>query len=306
MNKNQHLPSKIVRMRNFVMLAILLSAASAASEHPSPRDPLNQLVQQLQTTPDDSALRQQIIKLAQDVKPGPVIPEEARRAFVEGNTIAKTAASPSGQTLAVQSFKEALKLAPWWGDAYYNLAAAQEFAGQLGDAKVSLRFYLLANPGEKDARDAQDRIYALEAKEKLAAKIAEEANSPDALATKAREREAQYLKSLDGAYFVDHWPILDGSPADIEMIYEIHGTMLVGKEHVIAILIPKIYADAPVGIRETFRAYWHNGRFEWVFTYGNLKSFNYYTVSDDGRTLYDEVHNEDGSVAETRRVVARQ
>jgi hypothetical protein len=62
-----------------------------------------------------------------------------------------------------------LKIAPWWGDAYYNLAVSQELAGQFDPAQESLRLYILTNPGEREAREAQDRIYSLNAKKRLAA-----------------------------------------------------------------------------------------------------------------------------------------
>ena len=161
-------------LQKFVLKIVLLVSvalfattnAMAESQHES----LNQMVQQLQQTPNDGALREKIIKLAQKLKPAPAIPEEARRSFVEGNTITRTAKDAKEQLMAVESFKEALKTAPWWGDAYYNLAVAQELAEQLDDSGKSLQFYLLTNPGAKEAREAQDRIYALDAKGKLAAR----------------------------------------------------------------------------------------------------------------------------------------
>ena len=52
--------------------------------------------------------------------------------------------------------------APWWGDAYFNLSKAQEQAGDLDDAYSSMQYYLLTEPQNK--REAQDRLYAIEAK----------------------------------------------------------------------------------------------------------------------------------------------
>lgn len=169
------------------VMAIVVTGANAQSS----REQLSQLVTQLQASPGDTALRERIIKLAQEIKPPPAVPEEARRAFVQGVTFAKTSTEASGQTLAIESFNEALRIAPWWGDAYYNRAIAQDLAGRLVDARDSIRLYLLTNPVAKDARDAQDRIYALEAKEKLA--IAAQ-NAPAAKA-------AALLIALDGKQF---------------------------------------------------------------------------------------------------------
>ena len=161
----------------------------------SPREQLNALVTQLQANPGDNALREQIIKLVQGIDPPPAIPEDARQHFVEGKTITKSAQSPEQQGLAVQSFEEALKTAPWWGDAYFNLAVAQELAGQLDAAQESLKLYIQTNPGEEEARDAQDRIYALNAKKKLAAA---NQNSPESIA----ERERKFLEGLEGTIWV--------------------------------------------------------------------------------------------------------
>lgn len=163
--------------------AMMCTAVSAQSH-----SELQSLVQQLQSNPSDTALRERIITMARELKPPPAVPEEARRHFVKGTTIAKAATDAAGQALAVKSFEEALKLAPWWGDAWYNLAIAQELTGQLDAARTSLKLYILTGPEGDEARKAQDRIYALEAKQELG-------NEPGAV-------EDRFLKSLDGAVFV--------------------------------------------------------------------------------------------------------
>jgi tetratricopeptide (TPR) repeat protein len=146
--------------------ALLALAASAYAQ--SPREQLKLMVEQLQKTPADHALRERIIKLAGEIKPSPAVPEEARRHFVRGSAVAQLAKDAKQQMLAVEAYQEALKIAPWWGDAYYNQGVAQELAGKLDDAGKSFKLYILANPGGKEARDAQDRIYALEGKKQLA------------------------------------------------------------------------------------------------------------------------------------------
>jgi hypothetical protein len=51
------------------------------------------MVAQLQTTPTDNALPENIIKLAAEMKAPPAIPEDATRNFVRGNTFQKEAKS---------------------------------------------------------------------------------------------------------------------------------------------------------------------------------------------------------------------
>jgi len=150
----------------FVFTFLALTASVYAQ---SPREQLQQMVEQLQKSPGDNALREKIIKLGAEIKPAPAISEEARRSFVEGVTIIKSARDTSSQQLAIGSFSEALRVAPWWGNAYYNLAVAQELAGQLDEAERTLKWFVLSSPDESDAREAQDRIYAIAAKRKLAA-----------------------------------------------------------------------------------------------------------------------------------------
>jgi tetratricopeptide (TPR) repeat protein len=142
----------------------LLTGSSLAQ---SPREQLQQLTIQLQQIPNDNALRERIIKLAAEMKPVPAVPEEARRSFVEGVNIVKLAKDAGGQKLAIGSFTEALKIAPWWGDAYYNLGVAQELAEQYDKAEQAFTFYLLSNPDATEQREVQDRIYQLSAKRKL-------------------------------------------------------------------------------------------------------------------------------------------
>jgi len=134
----------------------------------NPRAALVQLTVQLKGNPTDDNSRHLVIKLASELKPAPAIPEEARKHFVEGTAIVKAAKNPAQQTLAAQSFTEALKIAPWWGDAYYNLGVAQELAEKYDEAEQAFNFYLLSNPSATEKREVQDRIYGLSAKRKLA------------------------------------------------------------------------------------------------------------------------------------------
>ena len=69
----------------FILIVLAFVSLAANVHAQSTREQLNQMVQQLQKNPGDNSLREKIIKLAQGVKPRPVIPEEANRAFVKGN-----------------------------------------------------------------------------------------------------------------------------------------------------------------------------------------------------------------------------
>ena len=137
-------------------------------EH-NPRELFRQLTEQLKKDPGDDVVnpRRLILKLAGGLKPAPAIPEEARKHFIEGEVISNLAKNAAQAAQAAQSFTEALKVAPWWGNAYYNLGRAQAQAERYDEAEQAFNFYLLSNPSATDKRDAQDQIYALSAKRKL-------------------------------------------------------------------------------------------------------------------------------------------
>jgi hypothetical protein len=147
-----------------LIIFIFTFLALATNAHAqSPREQLKQMVQQLQKTPNDNSLREKIIKIAVTLKPAPEISEEARRSFIIGEALFKQAKNLRPAYEAANAFWTATTLAPWWSNAYWNLAVAQQLAGQYVSAKESLRLYLLTNPSAVDRRTAQDRLYAIDA-----------------------------------------------------------------------------------------------------------------------------------------------
>jgi tetratricopeptide (TPR) repeat protein len=147
------------------MLASLLvpglSAASSKKSGPAP-DALLQQVEELKKNPSDNALREKIIKSALGMKPAPAVPEEAERSVIRGTAHFQKAADAAGYKKAIVEFKSAANTAPWFALAYYNLGVAEEKAGLYADALQSLKFYLMAAPDAKNARDVKNKIYALE------------------------------------------------------------------------------------------------------------------------------------------------
>lgn len=98
-----------------------------------------------------------IIATSLKLTPSPEIPEKARKSFVEGATYLKNGDAYNAQ----DKFGDAVYFAPWWGDAHYNYAIALEKYHSYDKAVNELKTYLLFNPPEADAREAQDRIYAI-------------------------------------------------------------------------------------------------------------------------------------------------
>jgi len=174
------------------VLAALMTVMAVGADAQSQREQLKQMVEQLQKQPGDNALREKIVRLGAKIKPPPAVPEDANRAFVKGNVFQKQATDASGYELAIAAYREALRVAPWWADAYYNLAVALESDRKFNEAIDATRLYMASVPaGSAEAREAQNRIYALEASDELASKQA---------ATAARAEEERRRPTVEGTW----------------------------------------------------------------------------------------------------------
>ena len=210
-----------------VVFTFLALAANADAQ--SPREQLQQMVEQLQKTPTDNALREKIIKLVQTLKPAPAISEEAREPFVMGATVLKKASDPAGASKAVDLFTQALTIAPWFAEAYYNRALARETAGLFEPAIDDLKLYLEFKLTDAERREAQDKIYSLKADAQLAtAKKIEEAKAAaaKAAADTPQAREAALLQKVEGARFVNDRNRAPGGHISFDDIFEIKNGIL--------------------------------------------------------------------------------
>jgi hypothetical protein len=131
------------------------------------------------------------------VKPGSKapVPEEARRAFVKGNTAFTDAKSPADLLAAAARYEEAAKLAPSWPDPLYNLAKAREAAGDPAGALTALRAYLSLPLPPAEQREALDWSYALE--ERASKKSRDDASA--AAADKFAGTWSRTLRASSGA-----------------------------------------------------------------------------------------------------------
>ena len=177
----------------FVTLILLFSSLYAQTI--SPQTTLNQYISDLQKNPNDYALREKIIRHVQGMRPAPAIPEEARRHYVKACTLFEDAKQPSDSADAAEEFRQALLVAPWWGEAYMKMGLALETAQRYDDAIASLKLFMATKPQDEVLRKAQDEIYKIEAKAQKAAKDAEAKAKEKKLAAREKaEREAAALK----------------------------------------------------------------------------------------------------------------
>ena len=154
----------MMTLRRIIGLPLLLVLFAASAYGQSPDEKIRALTQELKTAPDDESLRRRLLDYAGSRKPEFPVPEEARRLLVRGNTSRSYAKKPGEYARSIQLYKEALEIAPWWAEAYANLAQSFELSNQFNEAINSWNYYLLTRPAKEAARQAQDNIYSLEEK----------------------------------------------------------------------------------------------------------------------------------------------
>lgn len=205
-----------------VLLAVFGALIWLTNVHgQSAQESLNEMIQQLQRKPTDDALRERLIKLARETKPIPAIPEDARRAFVKGNTAMADAKSEDDYARATRLYEEAALIAPWWSDPYFNLAKAQELRHDFNGAIRALKFFLLTESSAKDTRDAQDRVYVLEEKRDRMAKTKE---------AQRQEQARPYPRSLEGGLWKGDVITIPTEPFTYQRrVYEVRDGQLIKK-----------------------------------------------------------------------------
>jgi tetratricopeptide (TPR) repeat protein len=153
-------------------------------------------VEALKTDVSNQQLREKIIKLAKKIQPPPVVPEEARRHMVRGRAAVKAAKNKQGFQNAADEFKQALYIAPWLVDGYYNLGIMQDKAGKYKEAVRNLKTYLSGAPNSADTREVQDFIYEIEYRRDEAERIKKEERKK----AETKEAEARSLNDCNGVW----------------------------------------------------------------------------------------------------------
>lgn len=198
--------------------------AKAAEQAGKYREALNLYVAALQSATEGSAidfeLREKIIAVTLKVKPVPVVSEEARRFAIRGQTAAREAKGEADFSEAAREFAKALRLAPWWAESYFNLAVAQEKAGQFAAAIRSLKLYLLAAPDATDSGKVKDQIYALEYRQEKARKEARDRADEVRQANEQSTRQQISLSSLSGMWqlYDHHWQLKATGANEFEFV----------------------------------------------------------------------------------------
>ncbi|MBI4345384.1 MAG: ankyrin repeat domain-containing protein [Elusimicrobia bacterium] len=113
-------------------------------------------------TPEARRLREKIVTFAASLDPKPAVPEEANLHMLRGMAFSKRAENVDGLARAAKEMEQAIALAPWWAEAYFNLGLVQEKTGAIEDAIANMRLYLLGAPHASDAGAVKKKIIDLE------------------------------------------------------------------------------------------------------------------------------------------------
>lgn len=107
-------------------------------------------------------LWEKIAAVAEQLTPPPAIPQDAVKHSIYAQAAAERAKNAADLVNSEQEWLAAIKIAPWWADAYFNLAAVAAKAGNAGLAVNALQLYLVAKPNASNAHDVQLEIYKLQ------------------------------------------------------------------------------------------------------------------------------------------------
>jgi tetratricopeptide (TPR) repeat protein len=108
-----------------------------------------------------SEVRGRLFALTQRLPVPLAIPEEARKHFAYGMAAFKHATKPEEWGNAADELNQAIRLAPWWPDPYYNLGLVLEKLERYAEGARMFSLYLEANPHDPEAEKVRTKMYEL-------------------------------------------------------------------------------------------------------------------------------------------------
>jgi hypothetical protein len=261
----------------FIILVLTLFALTASAYAQSPREELQQIVEQLQKTPTDNALREKIIQLAPTLNPSPALPDAAIAFEGRGQFAFRSAKSEDDFLVAAQEYEKAVAAAPWVPGYYADLCTIYEKAGKFEDARRNCGFYLIGLTDPAQMTDVKRRIAGLEFGIEKAAAAKVVADTPQA-------REAALLEKVKGAKFVMRQSRkTTGFPGTADEIFEIKDRTLHHTLRIYSIESPAtMHGHGQPGEYLVDRIAYRDG----VFTQRTVTGYTtLYWIRPDGQTL---------------------
>jgi tetratricopeptide (TPR) repeat protein len=169
-NSNGETALQLAELRKHAEVVQLLRQALSND----PRANFTEYLREFQKNPYDEARREKVVNAAAALPSLPAIPEEARQLFLQATALIKQNITPNELAKPIELLNHALVIAPWWGNAYYNLSRALELSGQCDEAVKQLNYYLELKPSEADATEARAHISVIQAEKEAAAQKKQE------------------------------------------------------------------------------------------------------------------------------------
>ena len=166
-------------------------------EQANPREAFAAYLSRYQQHPQDDSLREKILKVAPTLPERPAIPEAARQLFTAATDQIKQANTPSALDQPIALLRKALEIAPWWGNAYYNLSRVLEMRGQYDDAAKQLNYYLELKPAEADAQQARAHLVVIQTEKDAAAQAQARQNADNENLVKAADAQHPLQAPVD-------------------------------------------------------------------------------------------------------------
>jgi len=140
--------------------AQLVKPKAAGSSRPQAADvaakrQLAAYLTEFRDDPNNSELRYKIIQLAKTLTPAPLVPPSAKADFTRAATQFKSALSADDFRNAAVVFERVIVQAPWYADAYFNVASAYSKAGDYDLAERNLALYIAAVRDGADTSKAE-------------------------------------------------------------------------------------------------------------------------------------------------------
>ncbi|MFH1620153.1 MAG: tetratricopeptide repeat protein [bacterium] len=117
----------------------------------------------------EKKLREKVLTYAASLKPQPGVPKKAQHHSNRGQALLKQMEGRKAYSKALAEFEQALALAPWWADVYFNLGLVREKAGDYTGAAISFKWYLRIAPYAPDAAVVEKKLAELEIAQELSA-----------------------------------------------------------------------------------------------------------------------------------------
>ncbi|HAT73112.1 MAG TPA: hypothetical protein DCS63_09880 [Elusimicrobia bacterium] len=132
---------KIIICAAAVLIARAQPASAAESAYAREQVKFLKLLTAVTDDPDSPALRSELIRFASGMAVKPKIPVEAKKYFIKAMAVHLDAVNDAEFDKAARLYGQAIKIAPWWTQCYYNRASALEAANRHEEAAEDKQFY---------------------------------------------------------------------------------------------------------------------------------------------------------------------